>query len=222
MRKLLCIFLLTALLLSTLAACNASDKTPDGTPDAAPDNVGNDTSADTTAAQELYFPETWYLECERVADEQLYEMYFSRCEQWMQEFEGFYIQTPVKYTETVDGCEITIDFFQEYYKIGEPLQVRVTVTNNTNADIEYNDNTDACCIWSLHPDDGKLSICPINEDQSTYLLQFVRAKTLKAGESVTFERLFVLDPNRLTYGHKCQFKFYCIRDVNVHLEYIRK
>ncbi len=46
MRKLLCIFLLTALLLSTLAACNASDKTPDGTPD----NVGNDTSADTTAA----------------------------------------------------------------------------------------------------------------------------------------------------------------------------
>ena len=42
MRKLLCIFLLTALLLSTLAACNA--------PDAAPDNVGNDISADTTAA----------------------------------------------------------------------------------------------------------------------------------------------------------------------------
>ena len=54
MRKLICIFLLTALLLSTLAACNASDKTPDGTPDAAPDNVGNDTSADTTAA----LPET--------------------------------------------------------------------------------------------------------------------------------------------------------------------
>ena len=48
MRKLICLFLLTALLLSTLAACNASDKTPDGTPDAAPDNVGNDTSADTT------------------------------------------------------------------------------------------------------------------------------------------------------------------------------
>ncbi len=50
MRKIMCIFLLTALLLSTLAACNAPDKTPDGTPDAAPDNVGNDTSADTTTA----------------------------------------------------------------------------------------------------------------------------------------------------------------------------
>ena len=48
MRKIMCIFLLTALLLSTLAACNAPGKTPDGTPDAAPDNVGNDTSADTT------------------------------------------------------------------------------------------------------------------------------------------------------------------------------
>ena len=46
MRKLICLFLLTALLLSTLAACNAPDKTPD----AAPDNVGNDTSADTTTA----------------------------------------------------------------------------------------------------------------------------------------------------------------------------
>ncbi len=46
MRKIMCIFLLTALLLSTLAACNAPDKTPDGTPD----NVGNDTSADTTTA----------------------------------------------------------------------------------------------------------------------------------------------------------------------------
>ena len=49
MRKLICLFLLTALLLSTLAACNAPDKMPDGTPD----NVGNDISADTTTAAHI-------------------------------------------------------------------------------------------------------------------------------------------------------------------------
>ena len=75
MRKIICILLLTALLLSTLAACNAPDKTPDGTPDAAPDNVANDSSADTTADGATTAPtDTMLSDTSPAFDESLYKL----------------------------------------------------------------------------------------------------------------------------------------------------
>ena len=68
MRKIICILLLTALLLSTFTACSAPNSTPD--------NVANDSSADTTADGAPTAPtDTTPSDTSPVFDESIYKFY---------------------------------------------------------------------------------------------------------------------------------------------------
>ena len=210
----LCVAILSTVLI-LLTSCGVDNSNAPQDTTTADDT---ETEAPETTVESLNIPETWYLEGERYPDE-YWNKIFASCAKWAENFEGYYIKTPVTHTETVDGCQVTVEFFKEYYKIGEPLQIRITVANNTDADIEYNANSDGCQLSSDGGESG-IALCPLNGTQYNYQLEFFKPATLKAGESVVFERMFLPNPEKLPVGHNLTFKFYSIRTVNLKLEYI--
>ena len=47
------------------------------------------------------------------------------------------IQFPASYSLQQNGVELTVEFFQEYYNLGELIQVRLTISNHSDATISY-------------------------------------------------------------------------------------
>lgn len=73
--------------------------------------------------------EPWYLSFELSNEPQLPEV--------SPELQKYQIKLPVSYKQEQNGIEMELNFFQEYYRIGELIQLRITVTNHSDQPIQY-------------------------------------------------------------------------------------
>jgi hypothetical protein len=113
------------------------------------------------------------------------------------------VKVPLQYTETIENVTFTLDFFQEYYPLGSLMKLRITVTNNTGADIEFIGNNSPGYF-----SDGtqNLSITGITAGQAAYYAkQSVEMETIKTGETVTYEQLYLASPDFFKAGKSISF-----------------
>ena len=135
---------------------------------------------------------------------------FARPRRWsddmMLEYQDYKIQFPASYSHQQDGVEIVIDFFQEYYGMGELIQAKISITNySSNEWVTYaydfgglpyknlpglfvcgNGKTmSAVQIWHLS---GMI------ENDGLPLPDVVMEHTCSAGETHVLECTYIADP----------------------------
>ncbi len=121
------------------------------------------------------------------------------------ELSEYTVKVPLQYTETVDNIVFTFNFFQEYYPLGGLIQLRVTVTNNTGADIKFVGNNSPGYF-----SDNKqcLTITGITVYQAAYYaMTSVEMETIKAGETVIYERLYTASPDFFMPGKTIMYVY---------------
>lgn len=87
-----------------------------------------------------------------------------------------------------------VDFFEEYHPLGGVIQVRITVTNNDDKDIEFTSNSDD--IKGHFRDKatgGNLSMTYKHPEDMLFDAAVTYYDTLKVGEPKTFERVYMAD-----------------------------
>ena len=109
---------------------------------------------------------------------------------------------PATYELEQDGIEIKLVFFQEYYRLGELIQLRMTVTNRSDDTIQYEQG----CYGELvsgtgiftRSDNQKLcfdedySAQPIN---GAWVDDSIKTVSCAPGESNVLEYAYVADPD---------------------------
>ncbi len=188
------LFLLLSLLVN---GCTSADNLP-AESTTGPDIIASEsvpaTALSETAAWYLDLQTGWPLETESVPAE----------------LSGYSVKVPLQCSATIDNIIFTIDFFQEYYPLGEFIQLRITAVNNTGSDIEYhgNSNYGTGYFYCYNKPEATYSMIGINANQGAYFaMDAVALETLKAGETTTYERLTRADPDFFKPGGSYSFFF---------------
>ena len=182
--KKLTVLLMLALLV--LTACNPSG----GVETTAPEGVGITTAPEITTEELTTEEETtpWHLSVPPEWELRLYDV--------PKEKENLYYRLPLVHEGEVDGFSLKFEFFQEFYPIGEPVQMRMSITNNTGEDISYAwnpgylgyviaDGSGAGYVESIRTADL------VDVDTLYY-------RELASGETVVYEKVMVVDPALVT------------------------
>ncbi len=122
-----------------------------------------------------------------------------------EELSKYAVKVPVHHTETVNNVVFTLDFFQEYYPLGSLIQLRITITNKTGADIEFIGNNSPGYF-----SDGQrhLYIIGITVGQAAYYAkQSVEMETIKTGDTVTYEQLYLASPDFFKPGKSISYVY---------------
>ena len=200
MKKLLCLLLVLCVLLSV--GCT----NPQGGGETSADPSGGETTADasggeTTGEPEAYTPQ-WHLS-ETIEDEA---------------FVDYDIGVIVPYTtyeKDMKGLLFRVEFFEEFYPLGSILQVRLSITNNKGMDIEYDLAKTLGAIVYTGPNnsfytDKSVALKPVSHQDVRYYSAeedyYSLPATLRAGETVVFERAIRINPVFFTPG-EYEFRF---------------
>ena len=118
------------------------------------------------------------------------------------EWQGYQIKVPTTYKLEQNGIEIKLDFFQEYYCLGELIQLRMTVTNRSDDTIRYEQGRYGELISGtgifVRSDGQKLSFDkdysaqPIN---GAWVDDSIKTVSCAPGESNVLEYAYVADPD---------------------------
>ena len=211
MKKLFVILILSVLLLS---ACTVSDGggtsgTPDTTePEVTTDEIATDAS------------ETWYLTKQMEVDPKIPEI--------PEEYASLVVKTPLVTEGEQNGIRYKVEFFRDDYKMGELIQVRITLTNLNpviGVKASYPGGV-AVAYFDSHSDTqwSREVALPMNEEERnmisrgalTYMITaeiFIRENyerrfpltDIKYGETHVIERVFLADPD--FFGEPRDFTF---------------
>lgn len=118
----------------------------------------------------------------------------------------FVVRFPENYTQTVEGFRCEVTFFQSEYEYNDLIQARVSVTNETDENMEYRyevekmwliNQTQESYIHNLH---YRSYDCYTHVDAVVY-------EPLDAGEKIVIEYIFPCDPNVLCPEDDIVFRF---------------
>ena len=137
-----------------------------------------------------------------------------------EELQDLRIQLPTEYNLLMNGIELELDFFQEYYSPGELIQLRITMTNHRESDLRFcQENSGGYSPTGKHPgmcerSDGEC--LGINEACSAVALNgdgwaadSVKDFSLAPGGTAVYECAFTADPaffvpdDEFTYSYVC-------------------
>ena len=211
MKKLFVILILSVLLLSS---CTASDG---GETSGMPDTTAPDVTTDeiTTGASE-----TWYLTKQMEVDPKIPEI--------SEEYTALIIKPPLVTEGEQNQIRYKIEFFRDDYKMGELIQVRITLTNlNPVIGVKASyPGSIAVSYFDSRADDGRSSrhiSHPMNEAEKNQLyqgvlsymvlLEFSRENyerefpltDIEYGETHVIECAFIADPR--FFGESREFTF---------------
>ena len=211
MKKLFVILILSVLLLSSCTASDGGETS--GTPDTAAPEITTDEI--TTGASE-----TWYLTKQMEVDPKIPEI--------SEEHASLVVKPPLVTEGEQNGIRYKVEFFRDYYKIGELIQVRITLTNlNSSLTIKpsYPSGV-AVAYFDSHSDtqSSREVALPMNEEERNMisrgaLAYMVTAEIfnrenyerrfpltdIKYGETHVIERVFLADPD--FFGEPRDFTF---------------
>ena len=214
MKKLFVILILSVLLLS---ACTVSDGggtsgTPDTTePEVTTDEIATDAS------------ETWYLTKQMEVDPKIPEI--------SEEHASLVVKAPLVTEGEQNGIRYKIEFFRDDYKMGELIQVRITLTNYhtiVGKELNYIEGI-GYGFFYFYAENGSYSWrnpLPITEEEELLHQKGIMAyqtipeglsgfsaerygaslKTINYGETHVFERVFLADP--AFFSEPREFGFY--------------
>ncbi|MBO5269905.1 MAG: hypothetical protein J6B77_03905 [Clostridia bacterium] len=118
-------------------------------------------------------------------------------------------QVPLSYESSVDGISLKAEFFQEFYRVGDLMQVRFTITNNRETDFTFHSNSILPLMISAREADGTekktgINIYPMadseeNEDPhytwEYYMIETNMFLTVSERESFVLEYAVYIHPD---------------------------
>ena len=130
----------------------------------------------------------WYLEHETDFAYELPEV--------PSDMRGYSVYLPLTQTAKNDQLEITVEFFQEKYKLGGIIQARFTVKNISDADL-YVSGKNSTYHGAMFRNDGKIFECRIIDinEMAKEDADNISCRKLAAGESYACERIYIADPD---------------------------
>ena len=139
-----------------------------------------------------------------------------------EELQSYGVTLPREYTCSTEGIEVHLNFFQNHYRLGELIQLEITVTNQRDQNFTFRQNSSG----GYHPGEFRCSngaALHINEtcsapplNRSGWPTDDIKEFTLTPQETVTYECAFTATPaffipdEALTYTYLCK-----IDDVTV-------
>ncbi len=135
-----------------------------------------------------------------------------------EELSGYVVRVPRVYEETHDGVLFRVEFFHEYYPLGSLIQVRIQLQNNTGKEIVYGSNSLSLGCFcsepgdlegqskSLYWRDSILDPGRVN-GEDFYFTCVSRETEFPAGETFTYERVYVAEPSFFTSESSHVFRF---------------
>ncbi len=110
-------------------------------------------------------------------------------------------------TRYSDDVVFEVELFEKFYPLGSYLQARITVTNNSEADIIYYANSSPGEITSTEYNSSSRrtqSLTPILEPEGyediNYYIDGVQRRVFKRGEQLVFERAILVSPRYFIVG----------------------
>ena len=219
--------ILLLLLLLCITSCNEqgeneTSKTPDTT---APEMTTEETTNETTAYKVIVDgePSDQY---EDIVIHAPTPNYLS----WESEWQGkkfdipeykehLLIETPRIYEVETECFVLTFDFHQKYYRVGDPMQVRITIKNKTSETlpVRYNgldtgmivfpDNSESRLFYEYRYYNAKYNVQ--QHEQGNYREPSIYYVNIPADESVDLERVYDLDPDFFERGNTYAFRYNC-------------
>lgn len=125
------------------------------------------------------------------------------------EYAGYSVKLPVVYEAVAKGgLSVKIEFFQETYPLGSLIQARISVTNTTEAELQYWWNTDRIAYFekSNAPHGTCLTATPLGSVPPEMYVEMILTKPIAVDETAVFEYIFIADPSFFV-GGDCHFLF---------------
>lgn len=119
------------------------------------------------------------------------------------------IRVPLVYEKTVSDVAFRFEFFEEFYPIGSMMQVRISMTNNSKKDIEYNaaGMLGHICRWENFEMGKSVSFRPVLDpnngeklEEKDYYADVVYKRNFLVGETLVFERAVRVSSEFFTVG----------------------
>ncbi|MBR2907619.1 MAG: hypothetical protein IKC26_06180 [Clostridia bacterium] len=152
---------------------------------------GDETSADASGGE--HTPQ-WHLS-ETVEDELMIEYDIG-------------VVTPLVYEKTINDIFYRVEFFEEFYPIGSLMQVRITMTNDSDNEFVYDATNMLGLIyqWGDYEVGRSVKFFPVHEpegqeiDYSVVYIGEGIERTLPVGGTIVFERALRVTPEFFIKG----------------------
>ena len=122
----------------------------------------------------------------------------------------YVIRLPQEYTAEIDGLKFTLNFFQQDYQYNELIQIRVTIENQTQSDVEHIYYDMSNCRSSYF-ENGNSQICErfVFRDYDLWSISdsIVYAPLMPDGHSAVLEYAHYADPEFFVPGQVIEYKF---------------
>lgn len=131
--------------------------------------------------------------------------------EFSKESRNYAVNLPRTVTQACEGIDIQIDFFQEQYRIGEFIQVRVTMVNHSGKDIVY-DRATAPGTFTRGERGNRRTLrysWALADPEFTYGQDSSELREWKQDAKVVVERIYLTDPEFFLSNSEAVFRFQC-------------